>query len=97
MDDLSGCQIPCLLKITEGTILIENQPLKQQLKRLLAKPWNYHIKNYLKKFQKTKARKSTANTFQNAATLNTVSIKPTFVMRAPRVSNSDDCSGVGAP
>ena len=71
MDDLSGWQIPCLLKIADGTILIEKQPLKQQLKRLLAKPWNYHIKNYLKKFQKAKTRKSTLNTFQNAVTLTT--------------------------
>ena len=71
MDDLSSCQIPCLLKITEGSILIEKQPLKQQLKRLLAKPWNYHINNYLKKFNKNKVHKSASHTFQNAATLNT--------------------------
>jgi hypothetical protein len=52
MPDLTNCQIPCLPKIAQGTIYYENLPLKLQIKRLFAKPWNYHIKKFLRKIQK---------------------------------------------
>lgn len=54
MVDSSHCQIPCLIKISEGNIFFEKQPFKQQIKRLLAKPWNYYIKKIIKKVQKIK-------------------------------------------
>lgn len=56
MLDTSDCQIPCLTKITEGTIYFENQSIKQQVKRLLAKPWNYHIKKFIRRIQKAQSR-----------------------------------------
>lgn len=49
MEDLTGCQIPCLPKIAEGKAEFEPQSLIKRLKRAFAKPWNYCIKNYLKR------------------------------------------------
>jgi len=55
MQGSSNCQIPCLLKITEGTIYFENLSLNLQIKRLFAKPWNYQIKRYLKRIEKARS------------------------------------------
>lgn len=48
MHRIEGCQIPCLVMIAEGTASPESQPIFMQVKRLLAKPWNYHVKNWMK-------------------------------------------------
>jgi hypothetical protein len=48
LSDLEGCQIPCLPRISEGQILFEQQSLTKRIKRLLAKPWNYQVKPWLK-------------------------------------------------
>lgn len=48
MDRLSGCQIPCLPHIAEGEAAFGPQALIPRLKRALARPWNYHVKRYLK-------------------------------------------------
>ncbi len=49
MSNLEGCQIPCLPRLAEG--LAENgpQPLLKRLKRMLARPWNYTVKKWLKR------------------------------------------------
>lgn len=49
MNDLNGCQIPCLPNIAEGKVKFEKQPLDTRIKRALAVPWNYYIKKYLKR------------------------------------------------
>lgn len=51
-EHLNECQIVCLPRIATGSIRWERQSLVSQLKRLLAKPWNYTIKNRLKKMSK---------------------------------------------
>jgi hypothetical protein len=50
MEDLNGCQIPCLPKIAEGKAHFDPQPMDKRIKRALARPWNYHVKRYLKRF-----------------------------------------------
>jgi hypothetical protein len=50
MEDLSGCQIPCLPKIADGKAHFDPPPIGIRVKRALARPWNYHIKKYLKRF-----------------------------------------------
>ena len=52
MDNLSGCQIPCLPHFSTGNADFEPQPLVLRVKRVLARPWNYHVKKYLKRFQR---------------------------------------------
>jgi hypothetical protein len=52
MENLDGCQIPCLPKIAEGEIEDRDQPLKLRLKRKFAKSWNYQVKIRLKKIDK---------------------------------------------
>jgi hypothetical protein len=62
MEDLSGCQIPCLPKIAEGKAEFDPQPIDIRIKRALARPWNYYIKKYLKRilirFNKWRIRSS---------------------------------------
>jgi hypothetical protein len=52
MGNLSGCQIPCLPHFSDGEAENGSQPLVLRIKRVLARPWNYHIKKYLKRIQK---------------------------------------------
>jgi hypothetical protein len=60
MNDLEGCQIPCLPRMADGTIKSDPQPIKLKVKRWLAVPWNYFVKVQLKKFyavwQETKSK-----------------------------------------
>ena len=49
MNNLEGCQIPCLPRFAEGPANIGTQSIKIRLKRSLARPWNYHVKGYLKR------------------------------------------------
>jgi len=48
MTHMDGCQIPCLPRLAEGNADVGPQPLANRLKRALARPWNYHIKKWLK-------------------------------------------------
>jgi hypothetical protein len=50
MEDFNGCQIPNLRKFAEGKADFEPQPFSKRFKRALAKPWNYHIKRYIKRW-----------------------------------------------
>jgi hypothetical protein len=52
MDNLTGCQIPCLPHFSEGKAEFEPQPLLIRVKRTLASPWNYYVKKYLKRIQR---------------------------------------------
>jgi hypothetical protein len=49
MENLNGCQIPCLPLISEGKAEFEPQPLVKRFKRALAKLWNYFVKKYIKR------------------------------------------------
>jgi hypothetical protein len=50
MQNLDGCQIPCLPKVARGAADFGPQPWKLRLKRSLARPWNYHVKKWLKRY-----------------------------------------------
>lgn len=49
MENLDGCQIPCLPRFAEGSVDDDSQPWLQRFKRTFAKPWNYHVKIWLKR------------------------------------------------
>lgn len=49
MEDLNGCQLPCVSKIPEGKAEFEPQPVDKRLKRALAKPWNNYVKKFMKR------------------------------------------------
>jgi hypothetical protein len=53
MRNFEGCQLPCLPYVAEGLAESEPQSLMKRIKRTFAKPWNYHVKNWLKRFQKS--------------------------------------------
>jgi hypothetical protein len=44
MEDIIGCQIPCLPEIAEGNAEFDQQPFDKRVKRALAKPWNCYVK-----------------------------------------------------
>jgi hypothetical protein len=50
MENLNGCQLPCLPNISEGKAIFEPQPFDKRLKRRLARIWNYHVKKTLRKY-----------------------------------------------
>jgi hypothetical protein len=52
MTNIEGCQIPCLPRIAEGSADVGPQPFVKRLKRMLAKPWNYSVKKWLKRFDR---------------------------------------------
>ncbi len=49
MSGISECQIPSLPRFSEGSIDPEPQPFVKRIKRALARPWNYHVKKWLKR------------------------------------------------
>jgi len=46
---LNGCQLPCVPKFSEGIATSVKQPFIKRIKRLLAVPWNYYVKKWLKR------------------------------------------------
>jgi hypothetical protein len=61
LDELSGCQIPCIPRISEGKAKFDRQPMLVTMKRVLARPWNYYVKKFLKRaFFRAKAITSRA-------------------------------------
>lgn len=50
MDNLAGCQIPCLPKVAEGPAPMEPQPFSRRFKRTFARQWNYIIKKHFRTY-----------------------------------------------
>lgn len=49
MENMEGCQLPNVPKLSEGLVKGDSQPFIRRVKRTLAVPWNYHGKRWLKK------------------------------------------------
>lgn len=49
MTDLEGCQLPSVPKVSLGPVAPDSQPLIRRMKRMLAAPWNQHVKKWLKR------------------------------------------------
>jgi hypothetical protein len=48
MENMDGCQLPDVPKLSEGLMPVEPQPFLRRVKRTLAIPWNYYVKRWLK-------------------------------------------------
>lgn len=48
MSNFDGCQLPSVPKLSEGLVQVENQSFLRKIKRTLAVPWNYYVKQWLK-------------------------------------------------
>ncbi|MBK8616095.1 MAG: hypothetical protein IPN96_03070 [Anaerolineales bacterium] len=48
MKNLDGCQLPCVPKFSTGAVSPVRKTLMGSVKRLLAVPWNRHVKKGLK-------------------------------------------------
>jgi len=49
---IEGCQMPNLPDMADGDMEMEPLPFVKQFKRMLAKPWNYVVKKWLKRLTK---------------------------------------------
>jgi hypothetical protein len=49
MENMDGCQLPNVPKLSEGLVQKDPQPFIRRFKRALAVPWNYQVKPLLKK------------------------------------------------
>jgi hypothetical protein len=56
MKDLDGCQIPCVPKFSLGPATSAEKSWIGRIKRLLAVPWNRHVKKWLKRAYYTSVR-----------------------------------------
>jgi len=69
MANLEGCQLPSIPKMSTGpaeSIAIETSPIRR-IKRLLAVPWNYHVKRWLKQSYHAVVRLRGGSSMQRAA------------------------------
>lgn len=49
-EELRNCQLPCLPQIATERATFEPQPWQTRFKRTFARPWNYYVKKWLKRF-----------------------------------------------
>ena len=56
MKNLDGCQIPCVPKFSLGPAAPAGKSWIDRIKRLLAVPWNRHVKKWLKNAYYTSVR-----------------------------------------
>jgi hypothetical protein len=78
MTNLNECQIPCLPQFAEGYVEGDALSLTRRLKRALAKPWNYHVKGWIKKLYYFAMKVST--TFKPASNASVaVEVRPGLV------------------
>lgn len=57
MSNFDGCQLPHVPKLSEGLVQVENQSFLRKVKRTLAVPWNYHVKQWLKQAYRIYAKR----------------------------------------
>ncbi len=48
MENMDGCQLSSVPKLSEGLVQDETQSILRKVKRTLAVPWNYYVKRWLK-------------------------------------------------
>lgn len=56
MSNFDGCQLPCVPKFSTGIAESTERTLVGRIKRLLAVPWNRHVKKWLKQAYSTSIR-----------------------------------------
>jgi hypothetical protein len=73
-----NCQIPCIQGIAEGEAALPRRPLILWAKRVLARPWNYHVKNWLRRAWRWWNRRTapSAPALPASATAQTIALKP---------------------
>src|SRR5512144_2304623 len=67
MSNFDGCQLPSVPKFAVGLAEPADKSLVGQIKRMLAVPWNYHAKKWLKRVYYTSLRWRGVSSAQTAA------------------------------
>jgi hypothetical protein len=82
MTNLDGCQLPCVPKFSIGITNVSEQSTVRRIKRLLAVPWNYHIKPWIKQAYRIYAKRFTPD--KSGKTIKLAKAEfPLFVLAAP--------------
>lgn len=82
MSEIRECQIPCLPRISEGSIGLEPQPFPERIKRALARPWNYHVKKWLKQIDRVMNEQLAKIKHQDHYRTNTLKSDPALSLQA---------------
>jgi hypothetical protein len=82
MNNLDGCQIPCLPRMAEGRITSDPQPFIRRMKRSLAVPWNYYAKRWLKRLYYLKIKEKSQAKVEPVSTLAVLKIGDTVRVRS---------------
>jgi hypothetical protein len=65
--DLAGCQLPSVPRLSTGVAESTEQSPIRRLKRMLAVPWNYYVKRWLKRSYATVARLQEGTSMQKVS------------------------------
>ena len=74
MENMDGCQLPNVPKLSEGLFPVEPQPLIRRIKRSLAVPWNYRVKPWIKQVYRIYAKQSGST--RNVKTIRSAQVEP---------------------
>jgi hypothetical protein len=61
IENFDGCQLPSVPHFSEGPAKFGPQPFILRFKRTFARPWNYHVKKWLKKIVKYMEKRKKKN------------------------------------
>jgi hypothetical protein len=61
MENIDGCQLPNVPKLSEGLAQVETQSFLRRVKLSLAVPWNYHVKRWIKQAYRSYAKRFHSN------------------------------------
>jgi hypothetical protein len=61
MENIGGCQLPNVPKLSEGLAQIETQSFLRRVKLSLAVPWNYYVKRWIKQVYRIYAKRFHSN------------------------------------
>ena len=57
MENMDGCQLPNVPKLSEGLAQVGSQSFLRKVRRTLAIPWNYHVKRWFKQAYRLYAKR----------------------------------------
>lgn len=61
MENIGGCQLPNVPKLSEGLAQVETQSFLRRVKLSLAVPWNYYVKRWIKQSYRIYAKRFHSN------------------------------------
>lgn len=80
--DFQECQLPCLPRFAEGDADVGHQPVLKSLKRTFAKPWNYFLKKWLKRYTRFISNQNSKNARMAGVSVAPITSTQTYTLKA---------------